>query len=55
MIQLQYFNGKEWENVGEPWYHEELAWASLGSDTFNYRTIDEKGNIIHIDQIFEKL
>jgi hypothetical protein len=44
MITLQYFNGKEWVNVGQ-WLNERMAWISLGSDNFNYRTIDENGNI----------
>jgi hypothetical protein len=45
MITLQYNNGKEWINVDE-WNHESLAWASLGGDNLNYRTIDEKGKVL---------
>jgi hypothetical protein len=39
MIELQYFNGKEWVTV-EIFYNERIAWISLGGDDFNYRTVD---------------
>ena len=40
MVQIQYWNGSEWINVGEPWAHEWIAWVSLGGDDVNYRTIE---------------
>lgn len=45
MIELQYFNGKEWVYVSE-WISEHLAWISLGSDNYNYRTVDQDGNVL---------
>jgi hypothetical protein len=45
MITLQYFNGQEWVTVSE-WQNETLAWISLGGDDYNYRTIDNSGNVI---------
>jgi hypothetical protein len=46
MVQLQYYNGTEWVNEGTPWANETLAWWSLGDDNYNYRTIDEQGNVL---------
>ena len=45
MIELQYFNGDNWETVSE-WPTEFLAWISLGGDDYNYRTIDENGTVL---------
>lgn len=45
MITLQYFNGKEWQTVSE-WANEVFAWVSLGTDNFNYRTVDVEGNVL---------
>lgn len=45
MITLQYFNGKEWQTVSE-WANEMFAWVSLGTDNFNYRTVDGEGNVL---------
>jgi hypothetical protein len=45
MIELQYFNGKEWVTV-EIFYNERIAWISLGGDDFNYRTVDENGKVL---------
>lgn len=45
MIQLQYFNGKEWITVSS-WPNEMIAWISLGGDNYNYRTIDENGKVL---------
>jgi len=53
MVQLQYFNGKVWVLV-EGWPNAEIAWATLGGDTFNYRVVDEDGGILKEDTIFEK-
>ena len=47
MIELQYFNGTEWIKVGT-WGNEEIAWATLGGDNYNYRTIDEDGKVLTI-------
>lgn len=40
MVQIQYWNGMEWVNVGNLWANERLAWISLDGDDINYRTID---------------
>lgn len=45
MIELQYFDGMEWIKVST-WHNEEFAWVSLGGDNYNYRTIDEDGNVL---------
>lgn len=45
MIQLDYFDGKHWIHVSE-WKIEKFAWLSLGGDDFNYRTVDENGDIL---------
>lgn len=45
MITLQYLNGTEWTYAGT-WHNEAMAWASLGSDYYGYRTIDENGNVL---------
>lgn len=47
MIQLQYWNGTEWIDVGKPWANEFIAWISLGGDDVNYRTLDiETGKVL---------
>ncbi|HZJ98859.1 MAG TPA: hypothetical protein VFC79_02580 [Tissierellaceae bacterium] len=54
MIQLQYWNGVEWTNVGEPWVHEFIAWISLGGDDLNYRTIEiETGKVLTSKQYIQ--
>lgn len=46
MIQLEYFNGKDWVGCGE-FYNEQMAWISLGGDDFNYRTVEaETGRVL---------
>ena len=45
MINLEYFNGKEWVFVSK-WANERIAWISLGGDTFNYRTTDANGKVL---------
>lgn len=50
MIQLQYWNGTEWIDVGEPWANETIAWMSLGGDDVNYRTIDTRTEKILTDK-----
>ena len=45
MVILQYFNGKEWVYVST-WNNEDMAWISLGGDDFNYRTVDQNGNVL---------
>lgn len=54
MIALEYFNGKEWIFV-DKWYTEEIAWATLGSDNLNYRTIDENGKVLTDKQLKPKI
>lgn len=47
MIQLQYWNGVEWINVGTPFTNEIIAWITLGGDDVNYRTINiETGEVL---------
>ena len=53
MVTLQYFNGKEWENIAT-WSNENVAWSTLGGDTFNYRVIDENGKVLIEDTVFDK-
>lgn len=45
MIELQYFNGKDWQTVSE-WANEMIAWSSLGGDNYGYRTVDADGNVL---------
>ena len=45
MVTLEYFNGILWVYVGT-WANETIAWASLGSDDYRYRTVDEDGNVL---------
>lgn len=53
MVRLEYFNGKKWELVSE-WPNALIAWVSLGTDTFNYRVVDENGNVLKEDTVFDK-
>ena len=47
MVQLQYWNGAEWTDVGHPFTNEFIAWVSLGGDDLNYRTIEiETGKVL---------
>jgi len=45
MIKLEHFDGNRWNYCGE-FLAEWMAWMSLGTDSSNYRTIDEKGNVL---------
>ena len=46
MVNLQYFNGKEWVAAGS-FRGENIAWWSLGGDDYNYRTVDsETGKVL---------
>ena len=45
-IELQYFNGVEWVPVAGVWTQEWMAWASLGGDDYNYRTVDKDGKVL---------
>lgn len=48
-IQLQYWNGVNWSDVGEPWKDEVSAWICLDGDDKNYRTLDiESGKVLTI-------
>ena len=40
MVNIEYWNGKEWVFAGGPFENERIAWISLGGDDYNYRTID---------------
>jgi len=47
MIQIEYFDGKDWIPAGDPWHSEHIAWISLGGDDYNYRTVDtETGKVL---------
>ncbi|MGK0449326.1 MAG: hypothetical protein ACJA2M_003132 [Polaribacter sp.] len=45
MIELQYFNGTEWITVST-WGNEAIAWASVGTDNLNYRTVNENREVL---------
>ena len=47
MVQLQYWNGIKWVDVGKPFTNETVAWVFLGGDDVNYRTVDiETGKVL---------
>lgn len=46
MVTLEYFDGEKWNYVNS-FSNERIAWVSLGGDDFNYRTVDENGNVLH--------
>ncbi len=47
MVNLEYYNGKEWVPAGGPFGNDQMAWVSLGGDSLNYRTVDsETGDIL---------
>lgn len=48
-IHLQYFNGRHWVLVSQ-WQSETLAWASLGTDDLNYRTVDSSTGRVLTDK-----
>lgn len=50
MIQLQYWDGLKWIDVGTPWANERIAWISLGGDDVNYRTINIKTGKVLTDK-----
>lgn len=45
MITLEYFDGKKWVHVGK-YAQEWIAWATLGGDNINYRTLDPNGKVL---------
>jgi hypothetical protein len=45
MITLEYFDGDQWVKVGE-FGSEWAAWCSLNGDDYNYRTVDNMGNVL---------
>ena len=45
MIKLEYFDGTKWCYVGE-YVNENIAWVTLGTDNYNFRTVDENGNAV---------
>jgi hypothetical protein len=47
MIELQFFDGNNWVPAGN-FYTERSAWISLGGDNFNYRTVDENGDVLTV-------
>ena len=54
MIQLQYWNGVEWTDVGSPFGNEIIAWVSLGGDDINYRTVEvETGRVLTSKQYIQ--
>ena len=47
MVNIEYWNGKEWVPAGGPFGNEQIAWISLGGDDLNYRTVDaETGDVL---------
>lgn len=52
MITLEYFDGKKWSKVGE-YVNENIAWVTLGTDNFNYRTVDENGKVLTDMSLFK--
>lgn len=47
-VRLEYWNSKTWVNAGE-FHTEQMAWASLGQDILNYRTVDQNTNKVLTD------
>lgn len=45
MVKLEYWDGTKWLKTGT-WLNEWMAWVSLGGNDYNYRTVDEKGNVL---------
>lgn len=55
MIRIEYFNGDDWVSTGQKFYNELMAWASLGGDDLNYRTVDDKtGEVLTDKQVKSK-
>lgn len=46
MVKLEWFDGSKWNPVKGDWPSEKMAWISLGGDDYNYRTVDENGNVL---------
>lgn len=44
-IILEYWNGRKWTYVGA-FLNERIAWVSLGSDCYGYRTSDSEGRVL---------
>lgn len=51
-VRLEYWTGEEWELV-DMYPSEKFARITLGSDTFNYRIV-ENGKVTWQDTIFDK-
>lgn len=51
MVRLEFFNSKEWVFVGE-YANENIAWITLGGDNFNYRVVNENGDVLKINTTF---
>ena len=45
MIRLQYLTDGKWVTISQ-WANEAMAWISLGGDDYNYRTVDDSGNVL---------
>lgn len=51
MVTLEYYNGKEWTFVHK-YPNEIIAWMTLGSDNYNYRVVNEAGEVLKINTKF---
>lgn len=51
MVTLEYYNGTHWIFVSE-YVNENIAWMTLGDDNFNYRVVNEKGDVLKINTKF---
>ncbi len=49
MVNLEYWNGSQWNYVSE-WSVEGMAWISLGGDDINYRTINAETQEVLTDK-----
>lgn len=46
-VNLEWFDGEKWNQAGGPYFNDEMAWVSLGSDNLNYRTVHaETGEVV---------
>lgn len=55
-VRLEYWSTREniWTPVGQPFFNERNAWASLGEDCYGYRTVDSRGNVLTEKKEFPK-
>lgn len=51
MVNIEYWNGREWVFAGGPFGNERIAWISLGGDDTNYRTVDAESGKVLTDKV----